>query len=312
MNTRFSEITYPSADGKHTVYAEIHKPPEGVAVRGIVQLSHGMVDYVGRYHALAEALCAGGWIFAGNCHLGHGKTAGKDEDLGFFADQGGVELVLRDLHAMNRMLRASYPGLPLVVFGHSMGSFLARLYVEKYPHGVSGLIIHGTGGANPLVGFGKALGATVQFFRGARHRSCLISALAFGGYNRRFDKSEGSHAWLTRDTQALVPYRDDKYANFTFTVSAYRDLFRMVEACNSRAWFANYRKDLPTLIVSGDMDPVGNYGKGVEYVYKHLLLAGCSRVTLKMYPGARHELFNETNRQEVFSDILSWLNVTIA
>ena len=307
MNYNFSEITYPSKDGKNTVYACLYTPKFCTA-KGIVQLVHGMVDYVERYEPLAEFLTGEGYIVAGNHHLGHGKTAASDEDLGFFGDSSCIDMLLSDIHTMNRYLRDTFPALPLVIFGHSMGSFLARLYIEKYPHSIKSAIIHGTSGPIGAVGMGKLLATLMIKTKGARHRSRMLKGIAFAGYNSHFPKSEGKNAWLTRDREVVRVHDADKFSTFTFTVSAYRDLFTMLEKCNRKEWFAAYPKSLPTLIISGDEDPVGKYGKGPMYVYKHLLMNGCQKLTLKVYSGARHELFVETNRAEVYSDLLCWLS----
>ena len=306
MNYNFSEITYPSKDGIHTIYAELYTPKTRSA-KGVVQLAHGMIDHVGRYKHLAEYLTGEGYILAGNHHLGHGKSVIKSDERGYFADEGGVDLVIRDMHTLNRYLRDTFPTLPLVLFGHSMGSFLARLYVEKYPHTVRGAVIHGTSGPNPLLPMGKAVAFLISKMRGPKYRSRFIKALAFGSYNNKFPKSEGPDAWLTRDLDELKARAKDKYTDFIFTVSGYKDLFDMITSSNCSAWFEEYPKELATLILSGKMDPVGNYGKGPDYVYKHLMIAGCKSVEMKLYDGARHELFNETNRDEVFSDLVAWL-----
>ncbi len=308
MNYNFSEYTYPSRDGKHTIYAEIYTPKIRSA-KGIVQLSHGMIDHVARYKHLAEFLTGEGYILAGNHHLGHGRSVSSSEDYGYFADEDGVKTVVKDMHTFNRYLRGAFPTLPLVVMGHSMGSFITRLYIEEYPHSIKGAIIHGTSGPNPLLPFGRALAAIIGFFMGGRHRSRLLKSLAFGSYNNKFPKSEGDDAWLTRKIDEVADRKEDEYTNFIFTVSGYRDLFRMIRDCNRDAWFAAYPKELPTLVMSGDMDPVGAYGKGPDYVYKHLLISGCKSVEIKMYEDARHELFNETEecRATAFGDILAWL-----
>ena len=306
MNYNFSEITFPSKDGIHTVYAELYTPKIR-SCKGIIQIAHGMIDYVGRYEKLADYLTSEGYVFAGNHHLGHGKTAGKSEDLGFFADADGVDIVLRDMHTMNKHLRDMFPALPVFIMGHSMGSFLTRLYIEKYPHSVKGAIIHGTSGPVALAPLGSLIASVIGKIKGPRHRSRFIDNMAFGTYNSKFPKKEGDNAWLTRDVESVSGRSEDKYTNFKFTTSAFGDLFSMIRACNSPRWFEAYPKEMPTLVMSGDMDPVGNYGKGPDYVYKHLLIAGCNNVRIKMYEGARHELFNETNKEEVFSDILSWI-----
>ena len=310
MSYEFKEFSYPSKDGIHKIHAELYVPKER-EYKGIVQIAHGMVDYVGRYRALAEFLTDKGYVVAGNDHLGHGGSVSSKDDFGYFAKKGGAELVISDLHTMNEYLKTEFPTLPIVLLGHSMGSFIARLYVEKYPHTVKGAVIHGTAGPNRLLPFGKALSAIVSVIRGERYRSKIIKSLAFSGYNSKFTKEEGSNAWLTRDTE-LVKNKDlDERSGFIFTTSGYRDLFRFLGRSNSKDWFNNYPKELPTLIVSGDMDPVGAYGKGPSYVYKKLLISGCREIELKLYPGARHELFNETNRQEVFEDLAEWLRLNI-
>lgn len=310
MNYNFSEHTYPSKDGIHTIYAELYTPKIRSA-RGIIQLAHGMIDHIGRYKKLAEYLTGEGYILAGNHHLGHGKSAGRSEDFGYFAESDGVDLLIADMHTMNRYLRESFPTLPLIIMGHSMGSFITRLYIEKHPHSMNGVIIHGTAGPNKLLPLGRAIAKLVRAIRGERYRSRLVQKLAFGAYNSKFPKSEGENAWLTRDTAAVADRSEDKYTGFLFTISGYIDLFKMIGDCNGDNWFREYPKDLPTLIVSGDMDPVGNYGKGPDYVYKQLLISGASDVELKMYEGARHELFNETCREEVFSDIVRWIESKI-
>ena len=306
MNYVLSHVNFPSTDGKSTVHCTIYEPKG--EVRGVVQLSHGMLDYVGRYTALADYLTARGYVLAGNDHLGHGGTAECDKDLGFFADKDGITCLLRDLHAMNKLLRERYHGMKPVILGHSMGSFLSRLYVEKYPNSVSGHIIHGTGGPMAILPLGKALVNTVILFCGKRHRSSLVASMAFAGYNSKFDKSEGKHAWLTRDASMIAERDEDRLQNFTFTVSAYRDLFRMVGSSNSKKWFKEYPTAMRTLVMSGDADPVGAYGKAPRYVYKQLLVSGAEDIKLLTYEGARHELFNETCREQVFADIVSWLN----
>ena len=238
MNFTKREISYPSSDGKNTVFATVYAPKNG-EVRGVVQLSHGMIDYVARYEALADFLTGAGFVFAGNEHLGHGRTAAAASDFGFFADKDGYKLVIRDLLSMNELLHKEYPGAPLVLFGHSMGSFLARLYANEHPETISALVIHGTGGKNPAAPMGKALVSLLSCFFGKRHRSKLVNSIAFGSYNNRFDKSEGHNAWLTRDLSRVATRDTDPYTSFFFTLSGYCDLFTMLERCNSKEWFKN-------------------------------------------------------------------------
>ncbi len=309
MSITQNEIQYRSADGIHTIVGRIYRPD--TEPRAVLQISHGMIEHFGRYEDLALFFASHGFVVAGNDHLGHGKSAGKPEDFGFFAEKDGVDKVLFDLHTMNCIVRKQYPNLPVVLLGHSMGSFIVRLFVEKYTKDIDALIIHGTGGPNPLLPVGKALAASIEALYGSRYRSRLIANMAFAGYNAKFGKNCGVHAWLSRDTAYVEDYEKDPYTQFIFTISGYRDLFRMVGGCNSNAWFMNYPKDMPTLVISGTADPVGDFGKGPDYVYKHLLMAGVGKVSLKMYEGARHELMHETNAEEVKNDLLAWAESVI-
>lgn len=307
MNYNLTEISFPSADGKNTIYAEIYTP-KAVTAKGVVQLAHGMIDYTGRYTEIADYLTGMGYVFAGNHHLGHGKSVSSDEDFGYFAENGGLDLVIEDLHGMNKVLRETFPALPIILLGHSMGSFLSRLYVNRYPHTVRGIIIHGTGGKNPLVGLGLLVAKLIKKIYGGHHHSGLIKSLAFGSYNAKFPKEEGENAWLTRDLATVATRDTDRFTSFTFTAAGYVDLFVALRDSNSDEWYKNYPKDMPTLIVSGDMDPVGDYGKGPLEIYKRLLVDGASNIELKLYPDARHELFNEYGREEIFAELVEWLD----
>nr|MBE6544973.1 alpha/beta hydrolase [Oscillospiraceae bacterium] len=305
MNYIHKEIYFPSSDGKNKIHAELFIPSDN-NIKGIVQLAHGMMDYVGRYGLLADALCAAGYVLAGNDHLGHGDTVATPDDFGFFASKNGYTHVIDDVYKMNRILREEYPDKPLVLLGHSMGSFISRLYAEKYPDSIDGLIIHGTAGPNPALGAGKVVVAILKAIKGERYRSKFVCSLADGGYNKGFDPAEGEGAWLTREASLVSGRPNDPKTNFIFTLSGYGDLFNMLAGCNSKEWFEKFPKSLPTLVISGESDPVGDFGKGVRYVYDNLKKNGAS-AELKLYPGARHELFNETNRDEVFADLIEWL-----
>ena len=307
MSYNHSEFTFLSSDGKNNIHAEIYTPSEG-EIRGVVQLSHGMVDHVGRYTDLAEYLVGEGYVFAGNDHLGHGKTVATPDDFGFFASENGYKYVVDDLYTMNGELRNRFPGKPVILLGHSMGSFLARLYAVKYPKSIDGIIIHGTGGKNPAVPLGKAVVALLRAIRGERHRSAFVKKLSFMGYNSKFDKSEGDEAWLTRAGELVADRKDDPRTNYTFTLAGYNDLFTMLGECNSRDWYLQYPKSLPTILMAGGADPVGNYGEGIREIYDGLSKEGVVALDVEIYEGARHELFNETNRAEVFRDICDWLS----
>ena len=306
MNYLHRDIEFPSSDGKNKIHAELFVP-SFADIKGVLQVSHGMMDYVGRYSRLADALAREGYVLAGNDHLGHGDSVATPDDYGYFAKKGGYGYVIDDVNRMNSFLHTEYPGVPIVLFGHSMGSFIARLYAEKYPETIDALIIHGTAGPNPILPLGRFLVKLMKVFCGERHRSRFVCSMADGGYNKALDKSEGDGAWLTRDPSMVADRTGNPKNDFIFTLSGYSDLFTMLGECNKDEWFAKFPKRLPTLVMSGGEDPVGDFGRGVSYVYNKLSVSGAN-VSLKMYEGARHELFNETNREEVFRDIISWLD----
>ena len=299
------DVTFPSSDGKNTIHAELFIPSDN-NVSAVVQISHGMMDYVGRYRGMAEALCASGIALCGHDHLGHGDSVKASDDYGFFASRGGYRYVIDDVKRMNDLIRKELPGVPVVLLGHSMGSFIARLYAVDYSDSIDGLIIHGTAGPNPATGAGLLLVKILRAIKGERHRSKFVCSLADGGYNKGFDPAEGSGAWLTRDPSMVADRVGNPKNDFIFTLAGYEDLFTFLGNCNAKAWFSGFPKKLPTLVISGENDPAGGFGKGVRYVYDNLKKNGAD-VTLKLYPGARHELFMETNREEVFSDLIKWV-----
>lgn len=305
MNYIHKEIYFPSSDGKNKIHAELFIPSDN-NIHGVVQLSHGMTDYVGRYGLLAEALTGAGFVLAGNDHLGHGESVQSAEDFGFFASKNGYNYVIDDLYKMNGYLHKEFPDKPVVLLGHSMGSFIARLYAVEHTGSIDGLIIHGTAGPNPILGAGKLLVKILRAIKGERHRSKFVCSMADGGYNKGFDPAEGVGAWLTRDASMVADRIGNPKNDFIFTLAAYEDLFAMLGGCNSKEWFKSFPKSLPAIVVSGENDPVGDFGKGVRYVYDNLKSNGAN-VELKLYPEARHELFNEINRDEVFSDLIEWL-----
>jgi alpha-beta hydrolase superfamily lysophospholipase len=305
MNYIHRDITFPSSDGKNTIHAELFIPSDN-NIKGVVQISHGMMDYIGRYQGMADALCKAGFAIAGNDHLGHGDSVATPDDYGFFASKCGYRYVIDDVKKMNDLIRKEIPGVPVVLLGHSMGSFIARLYALDYRDSIDGLIIHGTAGPNPATGAGKLLVKILRAIKGERHRSKFVCSLADGGYNKGFDPAEGDGAWLTRDPSMVADRVGNPKNDFIFTLAGYEDLFNFLGNCNSSSWFRQFPKDLPTLVISGKEDPVGGFGKGVQYVYDNLAKNGAN-VELKFFEGARHELFNETNRDEVFSYLVAWL-----
>jgi len=261
---------------------------------------------VERYDEWARRFAEAGIIFCGNDHLGHGRTAGDKSNLGYTAPRGGAELLVEDLHQMSLIMRERYPDLPLFLYGHSMGSFAARLYLSKYGQLLSGALISGTAGSGAPTGLALKLTHAIARLRGVRHRSAFITSLAFGAYNKRFQKENDLHSWLTRDKTVRDRYEKDPFCHFVFTTAGYDTLFSLLNAVGKKAWADSVPKELPILLFAGDMDPVGSYGKGVIEIHERLLAAGCNS-TLKLYENGRHEMHNETNKDEVFGDLIDFL-----
>lgn len=304
-NSIVSNVRFSSANGRDRVHGWVYAPTEMEPV-ALVQLSHGMCEYIGRYRWFMEALCSMGFVVFGNDHIGHGESSAP-EDYGYFADKQGARCLVTDLHRMSVIVRQRYPALPLILFGHSMGSFVARLYAARYGAELSGLILCGTGGPNPLASAGIALASMVAKTQGPRSRSQTLNDIAFGNYNKHFQPQHSNYDWLTRDEAVVRAYEADPRCTFCFTASGFRDLFTLVQEANSRRSMAALPKELPVLLISGDMDPVGGYGKGVQTVLDRLLQAGMKDVSMTLYPQARHELLNELNKEEVLADIRQWL-----
>lgn len=296
-------IRFPSADGK-TQSAGYFFTPSETSPKAVIQLSHGMCEYICRYEHMIDVLCEAGYAVCGNDHLGHGDTS--PDAYGFFAERDGYALLLSDLKTMNDLAHEKYPGLPYFLLGHSMGSFLARWFAEKYPQAQDALIISGTGGPGLLMKVGKQLARFLAAVRGPRFVSKFMVRASMGSYCKKIDNPTSGSAWLSRDSTVWAEYDADPKCNFSFTVSAYRDLLTAHTHVNTPAWANALRKDMPIYIYSGDFDPVGNYGKGVRAVYDLLKNAGVQDVSLKLYPGGRHEMHNETNKEEVFADLIAW------
>ena len=302
--SQFIDFTLPSTVPGRTLHG-FRCVPEG-QVRAVLQLSHGMVEYIDRYRPLAEYLADRGILVTGHDHLGHGASIRTKEDYGYFAEPDGNRAVLADLHAVTVLTKQLYPDLPYFLLGHSMGSFFARMYAVLYPETLHALVLSGTGGPNPLAGVGLALTEAIGRVKGRKHRSKFLNNMAFGQYLKRVDSPDTPYDWISRDKEVVARYAQDAKCTFIFTASAFHELMAILRAVNRPQWAQKVDKRLPVALFAGDADPVGDYGRGVESVYRALKDAGVKDVFLKLYPGARHEILNETNRAEVYADILAW------
>ena len=300
------DFTLPSTVPGRTLHA-FRCVPEG-PVRAVVQLSHGMVEFIDRYKPLAEYLAAQGILVTGHDHLGHGASIRTKADYGYFAQPDGNRAVLDDLHAVTEQTKALYPGVPYFLLGHSMGSFYARQYLCEWGDELDGAIILGTGyQSKALVATARALCRVLAVFFGWQHRSKLVANLSFAGYNKGLE-GRTPQDWLNRDAAEVDKYRADERCMFTFTLNAYYSMFTGILRLYDPAFLGQMPKDLPLLFLAGDADPVGEQGRGVQRAIDSLRAVGVQNIRQKLYPGARHELLMELNRQEVMGNIAHWLN----
>lgn len=298
------EFFYESRDGVSKIHA-VKWIPEGTPIC-IFQIVHGMAEYAARYEEFATYLADKGFLVVAEDHLGHGQSSSK-EDLGFFCKNDAKTVVVRDVHRLKKMVQEEYPGIPYIILGHSMGSFILRNYLCRYGSGIQGAIIMGTGSQpEPMILFGKAMTSCLAAFRGPKYISKFVDRLAFSANNKRIERPRTALDWLSRNDENVDAYIKDELCGFTFTVNGFHTLFSLVEGAQKKKDLTNMPKDLPILLLSGSEDPVGNYGKGVAQVYNAFSDLGMQNVKLKIYPGDRHEILNETDRRTIFEHIYEW------
>lgn len=303
-------ITFPSSDGKTRLHGVIWAPECGP--RAIVQIAHGMVEYVERYEGFAEFLNENGILVAGNDHLGHGWSYTEEKKKGYFSKEKGDIVPLQDLHRMTLLLQKKYPNIPHFLFGHSMGSFFARRYLCLYPNEIDGAIICGTGWQPKIVLQGAlAIVKAGTLLRGDHHRCKLVDKLAFGSMNKHFAPERTPKDWLSRNEAAVDKYIADERCGFIFTLNGYHTLFRNMLLAQDMKRLQRMDEDLPILFISGEDDPVGDFGKGVKKAVNAFKASGMEDVECILYPECRHELINELNKDEVFQDVLEWLEFHI-
>ena len=297
--------TFVSVTGKKLEYG--HWPVQGKP-RAVVQLVHGMVEHIHRYEATAEALNAAGFAVVGHSHLGHGKTAAIK---GYFAEKDGWDALIEDVHSLRVLTERQYPGVPYFLLGHSMGSFVVRSYCLKHEKGLAGVILSGTGHYDkPIVSAGSLIAKIQCALGGEKKPSGLLKKISFAGYLKDIPNAKTGNDWLSRDDEAVAKYNADPLCGFTFTAGAYRDMFDGLSRLYPGKLNA-MASDIPVLFLSGDKDPVGANGAGVRKVAEELEAAGVQNVKVMLYPGGRHEMFNEINREEAWADLIQWIGSQI-
>lgn len=305
-----STFTLPAADGVALfVYRWLPETP----AKAVVQIAHGLAEHAGRYQRLAITLTAAGYAVYADDHRGHGRTAPRPADLGFFAEHDGWRKAIDDLWRVNRRIAADHPGLPIVLIGHSMGSFMAQQLIAEHGDAFAGVVLSGSTGKPPPVAVLGRLIARIERWRlGARGRSPLLHALGFSAFNKGFAPARTPFDWLSRDPAEVDKYVADPRCGFAATVQLWIDLVDALAALARPALQARIPKRLPIYVIAGARDPVSTNTKGLRQLLAAYRVQGLERVAHRFYAEARHELFNETNRDDVIRDLVAWLEGVVA
>lgn len=307
------EFYYPSTDGKTQIHA-IRWDPEG-APKAIVQIIHGMIEYIGRYDDFATYLAGNGYLVVGEDHLGHGASVQSDEYHGYFGKKGN-EWVIADIHNLRQMISKEFPDTKYIMLGHSMGSFLIRQYITEkdgeYAKGLSGVVVMGTGWTpNAVSGMAKNI-ARLLGTRKIGKRAKMIDMMAFGSYLKKIEKPRTISDWLTKDTEIVDAYRADPWTTFFFTPNAYYHMFSGMQKAHDIKRMKNLPEGLPILFTSGAEDPVGSWGEGVRKAFMVYTENTPCEVSIKLYNDDRHEILNETDRAEVYKDLLDFFDYCLS
>lgn len=277
-------------------------------IKGVVQIAHGMTETALRYDYFANALNKEGYIVYANDHRGHGSTAISKEELGYIADEDGFNWMVTDLAEITKIIKLEYENVPVILFGHSMGSFLCQSYVQQHKNNVDKLILSGTNGKPKVITkLGLLIAECEMKIRGRRHISSVMDKLSFGSFNRSFKPCRTQYDWLCSNEEAVDEYISNELCGFICTTSFYYDLINGLWNIHKKENLSRINKDLPIFIFSGAMDPVGYFGKGIINLYNTYKGEDIKDVSYKLYTNGRHEMINEKNRDEVISDIIKWI-----
>ena len=305
--SKVTDFTFPSSSGLCQIHARQWLPEEEPYV-GIVQLVHGIAEHIGRYDAFARFLNSHGYIVVGNDHLGHGLSVASEEYRGYFADRDGWMHVSNDTRTLQIMTARRFPNLPYFLFGHSMGSFLTRTYLIRFPGTLDGAVICGTGQMRlAVIRAGQAAAQVEKLRLGAKGKSWLISQLCFGSYNNQFKPARTAYDWLSINEENVDAYMADPLCGFDITVGLFLDLLDGLTLIEDPKQLAHMQKEMPVFFIAGGLDPVGESGKGVRRAYLSFKESGMKDVDIRIYPGLRHEILNEVGCEMVYDDVLLWL-----
>ena len=301
-------FTFLSSD-KKTMLHGVRWLPDSGEYTAVLQIAHGMIEYVERYEEFASYMTARGYLVVGHDHLGHGDSVESPEGWGYIAKERGDQLMIEDMHQLRLMTERENPGMPYFMLGHSMGSYLLRKYITQYGKGLFGALVVGTGSVPDIATkAGMFVTKCVARVKGWRYRNRFVESLFFFGPYRRFSMNgeDLENSRLTKDTAIAAKYYGEPKCSYHFTLNGYYTVMQVVYYDNQAENTAKIPKELPVILLSGADDPVGNMSRGVLRVKKQLERAGIRDLSCRLYENDRHEILNETDRDVVYRDILKW------
>ena len=306
-----SEYFFPSSDGKTLIHVN-QWTPSGQDIVGVVQIAHGVAEYGARYAPFAQFLCGHGFVVVANDHLGHGQSLIEGAPMVYFGEEDGWQHVVDDIEELRRRTAKTFLDKPYILFGHSMGSFLSRTHLIRYPGVLDGCVLCGTGHMSPAMIAGGKLIADREIRRlGKAAFSVRADDLAFGTYNRAFAPARTKFDWVSASEANVDAYIADPLCGGDTTLGLFRDMLDGLSCITRQSNINRMDKNLPVFFIAGDQDPVGGMGKGVQKACGCLKKAGLRDVSIKLYHGLRHEILNEASRQYVYKDVLDWLEARI-
>lgn len=299
-----------STNGKNNLHGVIWEPesnPKREPI-AILQIAHGMNEYIERYDDFARYMAKNGVLVIGNDHIGHGSTVDSIEELGYFSKKNGSSHIVNDVFQVTKFVKCKYPHTPYILLGHSMGSFIVRKYLMEFEEELNGVIIMGTGNQplSAIIG-GKVLVKMLTMLKSELYRSPFIQRMMFRDFNRKIENPRTHSDWITSDHEIVVKYNQDPKCAYIFTLNGFYNLLDIIHYIQKSSNINKMPKDLPILLTSGQDDPVGDYGNSVKELQEKLIKAGIQHVDLKLYENCRHEILNELNREHVYEDILRWI-----
>lgn len=303
---RNDTFSFKSSNQKNSIHGLMWVPEQ--EPKAILQIAHGMTEYIERYDEFARFMTKNGILVVGNDHIGHGKSVESESEWGYFSKKDGSACVVEDMNQVTAIMKEKFPETPYYLLGHSMGSFMARRYLMNYGENLTGAIIMGTGNQpSPVIFSGKMVINLIKMFKGEAYRSHFVDKMMFGTYNKRINPVRTEYDWLTTDNAIVDKYIKDPACTFIFTLNGFYNLIDTIAYVCKRKNIEKIPKDIPILVTSGMEDPVGSYGKDVKTAYDSLCLAGIQTIDFKLYDGCRHEILNETIRPDIYRDIFSWI-----